>query len=192
MTAPAVAAAGWASDIPGAVSALNLIASKLTAFDQAGRDIYNMEHQAATLQGIAHTQGNTDAEAKALAQRGRLAKLYTFYGKVDDQLSPVREWLSRNGFGVIIIPVIVAVAAVAALVGIAYVIEQASTERQQLDALAAGLLTPDQLIRLRQTTKTPPLVNFDFGAAVPWVIGAGALYFFGPKLLAALRPKAKA
>lgn len=180
------------TDVPGATTALTTIASKLASFDASGKDIVAMMHQAAVLKGNARTAGDTATLQKADASLTRLQALYKTYGTIDDQLAPVRDWLHQQGFGVVIVPVIVAVAAVAAIVGMTYVIEQAGSERKELDLLSVGKITPEQLTALRAQTQRPPLVNVDFGAIVPWVIGGAVLYFGVPKLLEALKQKRRA
>ncbi len=180
-----------ASDIPGATTALQFVATKLKDFDLAGKSILAMQHQAAVLQGQAQAAGNLDAVQKLIDQRGRLAALYRIQGKVTDQLQPVRAWLSANGFGVVFIPVVIAVAAVAAVAAMTYVIEQARTEQEELDLVARGILTPEQLAKLRAAGGNRSLVNLDLGKLVPWAVGIGALYFGGPLLLQWLKTRGR-
>lgn len=179
----------WVSDVPGATTALQTVATKLKDFDTTGPKLLVMQHQAALLKGQLNAQGNTEGAAQAAAQLGRIQKLYRLYGSVSDKLAPVRGWLSDQGFGVVAIPIIIAVAAVAAVGAMTYIIAQAAIESRELDALANGSLTADQLIALRKEAAKKALVNFDFGSLVPWLVGGIALYFGGPFLLAAVKRK---
>lgn len=175
------------SDTPGAASALQAVADKLREFDAKGPEILALMHQSAALKGAATAQGKPEVAERAATQLRRVQALYKVYGTVNDKLAPVRDWLTRQGFGVIVVPVIVAAAAVAAIVGMTYVISATANERQELDLLARGVLTPEQLAAIREKSAGRPLVGVNLGPVL-WVAGGvAALYVFGPRILAALR-----
>lgn len=171
MTAPVLTTI--ATSIPGASDALRYLAEKLTAFEATGPRIRQAQHKAAQLSYLAKQAGRVERMGELDAQIYRLGDLAARRQQVAELLQPVTAWLRQNGFG-IVLPVVIAVAAVAGVAAVAYVIAQTGIEEQKLDLLAKGILTPEQLAELNASS--PALFNFDFGKLVPWLLGVGAVW----------------
>lgn len=156
---------------------MQFIADKLREFDAAGPKLRALMHRAALGVVAARQANKPDAVAEFTRRREAIASLFKLHGVTSDKLASVRAWLREQGFGAIVVPVLVAGAAVAAAASITYVLRETGLEAKRLELLEKGVLTPEQLTQLNRESK-PSLVNVDLKGVAPWLIGGALLWWW--------------
>lgn len=116
--------------------------------------ILDAMHEAAELKATTPA-GSLDHEAAgaALENLRRLAKLHTATVRKVEELG---EYVTLGGAGLGAVPVAVLAAFSALAAVIAWSFRQYEAQRQVLDMIAAGTLTPDEAVRLQEAGPEPP------------------------------------
>lgn len=125
------------------------IQGKIDAFRALGSRLLAMQHQAALVEAAARDVGNTDSQLRARDLREHIAETYREHGETMDKLDAIIAKVP--GLGALpVIPVAIAASVIAVATSMAFIFGRSKEAEQQLDLIARGVLTPEEVARLER------------------------------------------
>lgn len=171
--------------LPGLEAAWEYLKAKVRTFDGLGPRLTAMHAQAAEIARLHRDAGNLAEFERARRLVEGIGRTRLEWGETRQRIEDIRQKVP-GGLGALPVAVIVIGAAViAASAAVAAVFLSTSEQEQELDLLAAGVVTTAELERMRRA-RTPGIFGGLADTAKYVVLGIGA-YFLLPALLKGVR-----